>query len=135
MLKVRCVIGPSPIDGYGLFAAEEIKAGQLIAEFDPRFDRVFDDSRVYVLGDYAVTQDFISHFGYLLDHRWWLPFDELRYMNHSTSPNVDSGTHYTKDVALVDIPAGTELTCNYFRFDAAARDKLGLDVDTSTDAG
>ncbi|MFN3146760.1 MAG: SET domain-containing protein-lysine N-methyltransferase, partial [Paracoccaceae bacterium] len=44
-----------------------------------------------------------------------LDADEGRFMNHSDTPNLDfSGKDF--GYALWDIPAGTELTCNYAEF-------------------
>ena len=45
-----------------------------------------------------------------------LESDEGRFMNHSPSPNTDFAG-MNEGYALVDIPAGTEITCNYAEFD------------------
>ena len=41
MLKVETTLGPSAIEGTGLFAGQDIDAGMIIWEFNARFDQSF----------------------------------------------------------------------------------------------
>ena len=40
MLLIDTYVGPSAIEGVGVFAAEPIRAGQMIYRFAPEFDRL-----------------------------------------------------------------------------------------------
>ena len=67
----------------------------------------------------TVTQAFIERYAYPLptDPKILVvEVDNGRFMNHTTAPNTDF-----KDpavgIALVDIAADTEITCNYSEFD------------------
>jgi hypothetical protein len=65
------------------------------------------------------VREFIDRYAYL-DLRdtamLVLESDEGRFMNHADKPNLDfKGA--TEGFALVDIPAGTELTCDYREFE------------------
>ena len=54
--------------------------------------------------------------------------DNSKYMNHSNMPNLIEVNHDNTsiNVAIVDIKAGEELTCNYFDFDLDAHRKLDM---------
>ena len=54
--------------------------------------------------------------------------DHTCFMNHAPDPNTGAPSDSTPPnviVALRDIAAGEELTCDYWAFDAEAREKLG----------
>ena len=55
-------------------------------------------------------------------------FSRAKYMNHSNMPNLIEVNHDNTsiNVAIVDIKAGEELTCNYFDFDLDAHRKLDM---------
>lgn len=125
MLLVRTYLAKSELHGIGLFAAEPIAAGTVVQKFDPRFDRVFDVSRVDMLGGGLVMQEFISHYCYLKSRRLWLCFDDARFINHSDDPNLDSKSDYLSDIAKRDIAAGEEITADYSHFDESWQEKLG----------
>jgi hypothetical protein len=58
---------------------------------------------------------------------WVLSGDHACFMNHADTPNtgVESGAPEGVTVALRDIAAGEELTCDYRAFDGEAGEKLG----------
>jgi SET domain-containing protein len=73
-------------------------------------------------------QTYLKNFSYLSRFTgvWVLPGDHDRYMNHSDEPNVGMNPNgNTENLALRDIAAGEELTCDYRTFDAEWRGKLG----------
>lgn len=128
MLLVRTRVAPSPIHGLGLFAAETILAGTPIWRFQPGFDLAV------TLAEFdRLPQPAQEHL------RWFAYFDETRgaylksgdlccFMNHAPIPNtgaVPATTEPVLTVALRDIAAGEELTCDYRAFDAEAAAKLG----------
>jgi len=116
MLLVNTYVGPSSIEGIGVFAAEPIAKGAQIWRLEPRFDRLIP------VEEYEAAP---SHLRNLLD-RYAYPspdkpgfivyeVDNGRFMNHSETPNTDfSDTGGA--VTLRDIAAGEELTCNYGDF-------------------
>lgn len=116
MLIVTTYIAPSAIEGVGVFAAEAIAKGQVISRFDPAFDRLIPR------GDYEGAPPYLKT---LLD-RYAFPHpdnldlivyevDNSRFMNHSAEPNTDF-SNFAAGVALCDIGAGEELTCDYNSF-------------------
>lgn len=114
LLLVRTYIAPSPIEGIGVFAMDPIRAGQAIWRFVPGFDLLLPPDFLHQ-GDikwitkYTQTCEIT---GMLL-----LCADNMRFMNHSDNPNVNSTKplfHGSQtDDALRDIAAGEELTCDY----------------------
>lgn len=113
MLRVKTFIGPSAINGIGLFAAEDIPAGTVIWEFSPTFDLVLDHPEH--IAD-PLYREFVFHHGYFdrFLRRFIVPGDNNRFINHSPTPNTDDKRLDT--VAARDIKAGEELTSNYFDF-------------------
>lgn len=116
MLIVTTYIAPSAIEGVGVFAAEPIAKGQRVSRFDPGFDRLIPRE------DYEKAPPFLKT---LLD-RYAFPHpddldlivyevDNSRFMNHSPAPNTDF-SDFAAGVALRDIAAGEELTCDYTSF-------------------
>ncbi|HBS33158.1 MAG TPA: SET domain-containing protein-lysine N-methyltransferase [Parvularcula sp.] len=116
MLTVTTYIAPSSIEGVGVFAAEAIAKGQVISRFDPGFDRLIARD---------AYENAPPHLKALLD-RYAFPHpdnrdlivyevDNSRFMNHSSSPNTDF-SDFAVGVALRDIAAGDELTCDYNSF-------------------
>ncbi len=116
MFLINTYIAKSDIEGVGVFAAEAIGKGQTISRFEPAFDRL------------VPTREYLAappHLKALLD-RYAFPHpsdpdfivyevDNSRFVNHSDNPNTDY-TNFEAGVALRDIAAGEELTCNYNDF-------------------
>lgn len=116
MLLIPCYLGPSSIEGLGLFTREPVKAGQVIWAFDPRFDRLIPMADLEAAP--PVIQDFLWRYTYPhAGNPQLLVFeaDEARHMNHSDTPNTDFSRGDTA-TTLRDIAAGEELTCNYRDF-------------------
>lgn len=113
MMTVRCYLAPSQIEGLGVYSHEDIKKGQEVWRYDPILDISIPSSK---LGEVAThIAEFLDRYTYPDPHRpdcIMLDGDEGRFMNHSDTPNLDF-TSADYGVALTDIPAGTELTCNY----------------------
>ena len=130
MMLIRTRVGPSPIHGMGLFAVETGPQGTPIWRFQPGFDREL------TLADFQslppITQEHVRWFAFLdpETQRFVLGGDHSCFMNHSPEPNTgappDAVTHIAiATVALRDIEAGEEITCNYDTFDAESGRKLG----------
>lgn len=116
MLLVSTYVAASEVEGVGVFAAEPIRKGTMIWRLDPEFDRLIPKDR-YLSAP--------PHLKALLD-RYAYPspdnpemivyeVDNGRFMNHSEAPNTDF-SEFGGALALRDIAAGEELTCNYGDF-------------------
>lgn len=125
MLVISAFISQSALHGLGVFSRDAIRAGQVVSQFRPPLDVMV--TREFVASLSAPEREYLRHFSYLslfLDV-YILTGDHDRYMNHSGEPNVGiAGDRTTDSVALRDIKAGEELTCDYRTFDAEWRRKL-----------
>ena len=129
MILVKTRVAPSAIHGLGLYAIEAIARGTPIWRFEPGFDHDFSPELYAALPETA------------REHTRWFCFvrrdnghvvlsgDHACFINHSPNPNtgVSQGAPVSAPtVALGDIAAGEEITCNYFDYDADTPWKLGL---------
>lgn len=117
MMLVRTYLSNSTIEGVGIFAAEPIKAGDVIWCLEPKFDVFFTEEDIEKLPPHM--QDFIARYCYPHLRKpgvWVLELDNGRFMNHSERPNTDF-TEFETGYAIRDIAAGEEITCNYYEFD------------------
>ena len=114
MLLVDTELRESEIHGIGVFLTEPVSAGQTIWRFDSRIDRVFSGAELTEMPERL--QQFLRTYSTLhgdLD-LWVLCGDNGRHFNHSDTPNTRSlGIAFGEDVAVTDLPAGTELTSDY----------------------
>lgn len=122
-MLIRVRVGPSPIHGLGLFALEDVPAGTPVWRYQPGFDQDFSAAAFATLPPPA--QAHLRWFGFVRapDRHWVLSGDHACFMNHASAPNTgapDAGGGTVTTVALRDIAAGEELTCDYQAFDAAA---------------
>lgn len=128
MLLIHAFIGPSEIHGTGLFARRSIPRGTPVWRFVDGFDLVFSPSDFAALPE-AARMNIGDHCFIAADDGGSriLGGDQARYMNHSDEPNTGARPEAVPPVttvALRDIAAGEELTCNYFHFDGEAARKL-----------
>lgn len=126
MLIVKTILKYSEIHGLGCFAGEDIKKGQIVWRFDEGIDLIFKESD---LKNFPVSfVEFLKMYAYSplvnTEKTYVLCADNARHMNHDENPNLDE-TPDGLNVALRDIKAGEELTCNYNQFDKDAAYKLG----------
>lgn len=128
MLLVKTRLGPSQIEGIGLFADQDIPAGTVTWRFDPRFDQVFPPEALDGLPEVSRAQ--LLNYAYVHGPTGHLVFclDNARFMNHADEPNT-MGVHAAgeiagHDIATRDIRNGEEITCDYRAFDGAFDAKL-----------
>ena len=125
MLVIPARLQASPIHGLGLFTIQAVPVGAVVSRFVPRFDVEYNAGELNGLGD--AERDYLRHYSYRsrFTGRYILPGDHERIMNHADAPNVGMNPDgsYTC-LALRDIAAGEELTCDYRTFDAEWQLKL-----------
>ena len=117
MMIVPTYVGPSEIEGVGVFAASPIKAGDQIWVLEERFDLLLAVGELPALPE--IQRQFIERYGYPHMTRPGiivLEYDNGRFMNHSDTPNTDFRNAEIAWAAR-DIAMGEELTCNYSEFD------------------
>jgi SET domain-containing protein len=130
MFIVRTSLRPSPIQGFGCFTEQPIKKGQIVWQFDPRFDiripltelstfspALQEHFRIYT---YVEEVDGLEVMVYCADMS--------KHMNHSDAPNLFDTPDNIYEVAIRDIEIGEELTCNYYVFDLHAAEKLDNNI-------
>jgi hypothetical protein len=127
MMLVRTQVAPSSIHGMGLFAVDVLPKGTPVWRFEPGFDREFSPGQFAALPPTA--QAHLQWFAYVnkATGGWVLSGDHTCFMNHAAKPNTGAlpgAVAPVTTVALRDIAAGEELTCDYREFDAEARAKL-----------
>ncbi len=109
-------IGPSEIHGIGLFTVYSLGKGTQIYRHTPELDISLTAEEWNVLPH--AEKEVFRHYGYvdLISGNWCLDHDDIRFINHSDTPNVglDETGHI---VALYTLSVGTELTQNYAEFD------------------
>ena len=128
MLLVKTRLAPSKIHGIGLFADEFIAQGTFTWRFVEGFDLRFTQATIDRLSASAKQQ--VLKYAYYDERHglFELCSDDARFFNHADTPNTrslitDLGDEV--DVAIGNIDAGEELTCDYRIFDRDWRAKLG----------
>src|SRR5688572_31015792 len=90
MLLIPNYVGPSAIEGVGVFAAAPNAKRTVIWSFDERFDHVLSPADIAALGE--EQRSFVERYGYSHSTRPELTILELdngRFMNHSDDPNTE----------------------------------------------
>src|SRR3712207_9305077 len=81
MLLVRTRLGPSPIHGIGLFAAEFIPKGTIIWEYRAGFDLRLTEEDLRRLAPPALEQ--VLEYSYVEGGHYILCADDARFFNHA----------------------------------------------------
>jgi SET domain-containing protein len=129
MMLIETRVAPSTIHGSGLFAVKAIPKNTPVWMFQPGFDHDFSPEQFAALPPPAQAHARRFSFISKQDKYSILSGDHACFMNHSASPNTGAPRDAITPVvtvALRDIAAGEEITCNYFEFDADAPRKLGM---------
>ena len=106
-------VAKSSIHGLGLFAKDLIRKGSVFWKHDHIIDGWVD----IVSAEKPQYDMFLEHMEYFYCYDETLdlyirPSDNLIFINHSDSPNLDSPSKYIH-IANKDIERGEELTLNY----------------------
>ena len=112
MLTVKTKIGPSKINGIGLFADQFIPKGSIIWEFKKGFDVLVPKKDLKELSPAALEQ--FHHYAFFDNEydMYILCSDDARFFNHSEKPNCDD-SQSNVTVSLSDIHPGEEMTVDY----------------------
>jgi uncharacterized protein len=129
MMLIETQVRRSAIHGLGLFAVKFVPRGTPIWKFQPGFDHDFSPTQFAALPALAHAHTRWFCFVSKTDGHVILSGDHACFINHSLSPNTGAPLEAMPPivtVALRDIAAGQELSCNYYDYDADAPWKLGL---------
>ncbi len=111
MMVVMTYLDQSKINGFGVFAKENIPAKALVWKYVPGFDLEVNPVHLPRL-----AQEFLAHYASkFAPDAYLLCGDNARFMNHSENPNMSGAGD--ENYALRDILAGEEITCDYREFD------------------
>ena len=115
-MLVKTYLGTSKIEGVGLFAVEPIRKDTVIWRFNPTVDQKLTEAQIASIAQPG--QESIRKYTYR--HRitglYILCADDMRFMNHSSQPNCLDILYADQPditIALKDIAAGEEMTCDY----------------------
>lgn len=121
MMTIETYVSPSKIHGQGLYTANAIRKGEVVWRHDPVFTKFLTDQEVAALPE--ILQRFMYFYGYRFapagqEAGMYLDLDNSRFMNHSETPNTAMHPeNHQEYIALQDIPAHGELTCDYSEFE------------------
>jgi len=119
MIKCRIYLAKSPIDGVGVFAAEDIPRGAPVWEFNLQVDLVYtpEQWRSLVASIDPVSFEQLKFRGCKENGKYYLSVDGAQYMNHSTMRcNTCFDRAANRLLAARDICRGEELLCNHYDF-------------------
>jgi hypothetical protein len=129
MFIVPIKVQQSPIEGLGVFAAEFIRKGTVVWQFDPGVDKRHPVA--WVSQQPAHVQRFFASYGVksLDQQTYYLAGDQTLFVNHSDRSNMapDPAQLINGEevvVATRDIQPGDEMTINYGEIDGADREKV-----------
>ena len=98
MMLVRTYLSNSTIEGVGIFAAEPIRAGDVIWRLEPNFDVLLTGQEIENWP--AHMDDFLDRYCYLhrdIPNTWVLELDNGRFMNHSERRQTRISRSFTLD--------------------------------------
>lgn len=115
MFFIKIHLDKSKVHGIGLFASEDIKKGAKIYAPNLELDLFLTEKQFNAL--HEKEQEMIKHYGYFDKKmgKWHLAHDDIRYCNHSTSPNI--GLKQGILIALKDINKDEEILQDYSDFE------------------
>lgn len=112
LLSPKCRVGPSPISGSGVFAAEPLSAGELVAVWGGKVYTAEECERLGMVYPHCRTHPISLCEGYYLGSENLFEFDDAELFNHGCDPNVGVRGQVVL-VARRDVAAGEELTFDY----------------------
>lgn len=120
MIHIKYKLDRSDKHGIGLFADEDLKAGQLVYTASPLLDVNITQEQFDSLNDREKEEFRWWGFFDEASQRWHVDFDVSKFINHSFDATVTQDKNYT-DAYLIttrDVKKGEELTQNYLEFES-----------------
>jgi len=116
MFLIPTYLAPSAIHGLGVWTPRPIAAGTVVWELNPEVDWLIPPPDLERFPEPFRSR--LRAYCYLnVDGLYTLCGDNGKFMNHANRPNCHEDDIRT--IASVDIPADTELTCDYRAFEHA----------------
>jgi len=113
MLMIPTYLAESGVHGIGLYAAETVKAGDKVWEFNREIDFVYDAQWMDRLFCQSLQAfDYFCQYAYKRDNLYYYVSDNARFINHSQQANIGFAND-GDEIALRDINPGDELLENY----------------------
>lgn len=112
MFVIQTYLGPSKIHGHGVFAGEDVDAGQVIWRFAPGLDLVVPFE--VIASSPKAFRDYMEMYAYVspqVEGGMVLSCDHAKFLNHSDEPNTVIDGEVT--LARSAIKQGDEITCDY----------------------
>ena len=117
MFTIPTYVAPSRIQGNGVYAQRAVRKGDVVWRFDATKDIIVPFAQIDLLPpdlkEHILTYSYldrdISAKGFLYSP------DNAKFTNHSSDPNILAKGR--QHIALRDIAAHEELTCDYGLFD------------------
>ncbi len=113
MLMVKAKLKEIPGKGIGLIADQKIKKGETVYIYNPIIDIKIKKKNIPI-----EAKEFFDTYGvddgkeYIL-----LNTDNIRFINHSETPNTKSLGIFKNNIAICDISVGDEITIDYKTID------------------
>ena len=122
MIIKKVILKQSNIEGFGVFADENIKEGELVCDYKSDLAKKFEVKFSYkeVLNYPKNIKDFFMKYSYeepLNSDNLYVSIDFEKFKNHSDNPNISY-----EGVATRDIAKGEELTYDYKKIDSDYKD-------------
>jgi SET domain-containing protein len=126
MYAVKTYLAPSPLDGVGVFAGEDIPKGALVWELVEGFDLVFAPEEVAKMPERSRAH--IKKHAFFWKNKYYLCGDYGQFTNHSDNPNTGNIPGSMSEIALRAIKQGEEITADYRTFDEHSQENLDFQV-------
>ncbi len=119
MLIIKTFLREIPGKGIGLFADEDLNAGQIWWVWNDEIDQVVHSDTYESLDE--AGRKFVKKYGVKSEQgEYWLYADHARFCNHSDNPNsegIDPQFGVDRKIKTIQpVKAGEELTLDYRKF-------------------
>ena len=120
MMLVPHYVDRSPIAGLGLYCATDLSAGTVIYRHDERFVVIIRNEELAAMPE--AMQESVLRYSYRsrgarrLSNALYYCADDARFMNHADDPSTRWRPETDDYVTTRDLPAGSELSCDYRDF-------------------
>ena len=119
-MHIKYKLDRSDHHGIGLFAADDLKKGQLVYTASPLLDLNITKEQFDLLDEKEKQELRWWGFWDEQNKKWHCDFDVSKFINHANEGTVTQDTNHADAhlIAARDIAAGEELTQNYLEFES-----------------